>query len=242
MNKTVIELGNPIQIGFCVLELSKYENFNFLYNFLKPQYGSNLKIILSDTDSFLTEIKTNSIFEDMVPFLNKFDTSNFPKSHFLYSKTNKAVCGSMKFEHGNIIIKSVCALRSKMYSFTFGETNQEQICAKGIPFVVQKNELKFENYKKCLFQNKITKHKFSTIRSYKNKLYTITQNKKGLSNFDDKRYVLDQGIHTLAFGHWQIPYIEIIKKINSGENPQICKIHNVYVQMCTCRILNAVNI
>ena len=36
------------------------------------------------------------------------------------------------------------------------------------------------------------------IRSYDHQLYNITINKLGLSPFDDKRYILDDGINSLA--------------------------------------------
>ncbi len=37
---------------------------------------------------------------------------------------------------------------------------------------------------------------------------TIHQKKVALSNFDDKRYILDDGITTLAHGHYRIKDIE----------------------------------
>ena len=36
----------------------------------------------------------------------------------------------------------------------------------------------------------------------------LTQSKKGISSFDDKRYVLDDGVTTLAFGNAKIKEIE----------------------------------
>ena len=42
------------------------------------------------------------------------------------------------------------------------------------------------------------------IRSKKHNLQIINVNKLGLSGFDDKRYILDSGIDTLAFGHYRI--------------------------------------
>ena len=43
------------------------------------------------------------------------------------------------------------------------------------------------------------------IGSKKHKIYTQESNKIPLSCFDDKRYILDDGIHTLAYGHKDIP-------------------------------------
>ena len=56
--------------------------------------------------------------------------------------------------------------------------------------------------KECFFFNeKVIRHKMKRIQSKKHKLGTYEINKISLSYFDDKRYVLDYGIHTLAYFH-----------------------------------------
>ena len=42
------------------------------------------------------------------------------------------------------------------------------------------------------------------IRSYDHQLYNTSINKLGLSPFDDKRFILEDGISSLAYGHWRI--------------------------------------
>ena len=41
------------------------------------------------------------------------------------------------------------------------------------------------------------------FRSYKHEMYTISIDKVGLSPYDDKRYVKDNGVDTWAHGHYQ---------------------------------------
>ena len=41
----------------------------------------------------------------------------------------------------------------------------------------------------------------NTIRSYKHQLYTEEINKKALGAFDDKRYILENGINGLPYGY-----------------------------------------
>ena len=45
------------------------------------------------------------------------------------------------------------------------------------------------------------RHKMKRIRAKKHKIRTYEIGKISLSCFDDKRYVLDDGIHTLAYFH-----------------------------------------
>ena len=48
---------------------------------------------------------------------------------------------------------------------------------------------------------KIIRHKMKRIQSKKHKLGTYEIDKISLSCFDDKRYVLDNGIYTLSYFH-----------------------------------------
>ena len=59
----------------------------------------------------------------------------------------------------------------------------------------------FDKLKDVLFNEKIIRHKMKRIQSKKHKLGTYEIDKISLSCFDNKRYVLDDGIHTLAYFH-----------------------------------------
>ena len=68
--------------------------------------------------------------------------------------------------------------------------------AKGVSIATE-----FNKFKDVLFNKKIIKHKIERIQSKKHKLRTYEIDKISLSCFDDKRYVLDDGIRTLAYFH-----------------------------------------
>ena len=59
----------------------------------------------------------------------------------------------------------------------------------------------FDKFKDVLFNEKSIRHKMKRIQSKKHKLGTYEIDKISLSYFDDKRYVLDNGIRTLAYFH-----------------------------------------
>ena len=94
-------------------------------------------------------------------------------------------------------------LRSKMYSYIKDNQKGEKT-AKGIKKNIIKNDLKHINYKETLFDKKQMHHKMKTIRSQNHQLGSYEINKVSLSCYDDKRYILEDGIHTYAHGHFSI--------------------------------------
>ena len=76
---------------------------------------------------------------------------------------------------------------------------KESNTAKGVNIATTFNE-----FKDTLFNNKIIRHKIRRIQSKKHKLGTYEINKISLLRFDDKRFVLDDGIHTLSYFHKDI--------------------------------------
>jgi hypothetical protein len=133
----------------------------------------------------------------------RFDLSNFPVDHYCYSAVNKRVCGKMKSETGAVHPLHFCALRSKMYSLLV-TPDETKLTAKGIKkYYVEKN-LKHEDYVKTLQSSVGTVAQFNSIQSRNHVLNTVTIKKSCLSAFDDKRFLLKDGIHTLAYGHYKI--------------------------------------
>ena len=73
---------------------------------------------------------------------------------------------------------------------------KEHNTAKGVNIATE-----FDNFKDVLFNKKIIRHKMKRIQSKKHKLGTYKIDKISLSCFDDRRYVLDDGIYTLSYFH-----------------------------------------
>ena len=90
-----------------------------------------------------------------------------------------------------------------MYSY-LKDTDECGKTANGIKKNIIKKDIKHENYKDVLFNNKQVYHKMKTIRKQKHQLGSYEINKIPLSCFDDKRYLHDNGIHSYAYGHYEI--------------------------------------
>ena len=107
--------------------------------------------------------------------------------------------GKMKDEsEGKINIEFV-GLKSKMYSLIDidGEENKK---GTGVNSVVFKN-IKHKEYLDFLLNSKIMRHKMKRIQSRLHKICTYDVCKSSLSCVDAKRYILDDGINTLAYFH-----------------------------------------
>ena len=94
-------------------------------------------------------------------------------------------------------------LRSKMYSYIM-EDGKGGMTTKGIKKNVIKKDIMHEDYKNTLLNEEQMRHKLRTIRSVKHKLQSLEINKISLSCFDDKRYILNDGINSYAYGHYKI--------------------------------------
>ena len=203
MHKDHILMNRPVYTGMCVLELSKTFMYDFYYNHLEPKYGSNCQLLYTDTDSLLLDIKAEDVYKDMGENLDYYDTSDFPKDHPLYSQMNKKVLGKMKDECAGALISEAVCLRSKMYSILL-ENDKNIKKAKGTTKAVTKKQITHQNYKDALFKKTAFKHGMNMLRSKNHEIFEIHLNKTSIFPFDSKRWIKEDGVHTLAYGHKNI--------------------------------------
>ncbi len=198
--KRKVFLNKPIYVGFSILEISKTLMYDFHYNYMKKKF-TDIKLCFTDTDSFLYAINGETdLYEKLKEDEELFDFSNYAPDHPCFSNRNKKVIGKMKDELGGKILTEFVGLRSKMYSY---QTASSTTCkAKGVKKSVVKDEITHENYVDCLFNNSIFHHVQNTIQSRKQEVFSVSTNKLSLVSFDDKRYILDDGIETLPYGHY----------------------------------------
>ena len=210
-----ILLDKPMSVGMSILELSKLWMYQFWFDVLKPKYGENINLLFTDTDSLCFEVATENIYKDMLGFQDQLDTSDFPAEHFLHSDQNKKVIGKFKDEMNGDPIQEFVGLRPKMYSIL--SEKGEKFTAKGISKAAQKH-LRHRKYREALFDRSVLNRvKMQRIQSMKHQLHTLEINKIGLNPADDKRYLLDDGITTLAYGNYKIDFEDLMDIDDSEE-------------------------
>ena len=154
----------------------------------------------------------------------QFDNSDYPKDHPCYDESNKKTVGKFKDEASGMPITEFVGLRAKMYSYTTHDKDSKPITdeeveaakkasehtkAKGIPKAIAK-KIRHQEYLECVLRigqsnpAPYVQHKVNvtSFRSFNQEMFTLNMTKSGLSPFDDKRFILDDGVSTRAHGHY----------------------------------------
>ena len=93
-----------------------------------------------------------------------------------------------------------------MYSLKVSENNkQSKVRVKGIKKSYVKKHVRHQQFLDTLQTKMKTQSCFHTFRSKNHMLQTVEINKACLNVLDDKRYILEDGVKTLAYGHYSIP-------------------------------------
>ena len=201
MKKVKVKVSKPIYLGLSILDISKITMYEFWYDYVKIKYQDKARLCYMDTDSFVVNIKTKDFYKDISQDVNKrFDTSNYTFDRPLPTGINKKVIGLMKDELSGDIITEFVALRPKAYSYV---TNNfiEMKKAKGTKKCVVNKMLRFDDYKKCLFDNEKVLKSQQRFKSENHEVYMENINKIALSCDDDKRIVTSDRITSYLYGY-----------------------------------------
>ena len=63
-SKLELKLNKPAYTGLCILDLGKVLIYEFHYDYIKNKYVNKSKLLLTDTDSLMYQIKTEDVYED----------------------------------------------------------------------------------------------------------------------------------------------------------------------------------
>jgi hypothetical protein len=205
LQKVKCMVNKPTYVGFAVLELSKLRMYEFHYDHFKQWYP-DADLLFTDTDSLLYHVYTDDLYADLASHREHFDFSGYPTDHKLFGDDNKMVVGKMKDEAGGMIITEFVGLRPKMYSYLTKLDDgsvKEAKRAKGIQRAAM-TDVRHADYLSQL--NKAVENYVNVRRigQKHHRVFTVESVKRGLCAFDDKRYLLPDGIRTMAHGHYQI--------------------------------------
>lgn len=162
---------------------------------------------MADTDSFVFHVKFKSHDQSMTSFFKKykhlFDFSNYDKNHELYDSSRAKDLGLFKNELPNSVIFEFAAVKPKLYSILY-DFDRTKMAAKGIKKYCIRHHVRHEMFKKCIFDSRIFYHKMNMIRSKDHQLYNVELRKLSLNPYCNKRFLLDDGIHSLSYGNYHL--------------------------------------
>ena len=88
--KPVLVKNRPIQVGFAILDLSKYLMYDFHYNTWMKKFP-NSTLLFTDTDSLAYEVVGHDLYAGMGEIKNEFYSQSTQKTTFLQSCSNMNV-------------------------------------------------------------------------------------------------------------------------------------------------------
>ena len=213
MKPETVTLSKNYAIGFTVLERAKEWMFRLFYDYIQPVLGPKaVKVVFSDTDSFLLHVKgftKERVLELLEPIS---DMSNQPKDSPLFSTKRQKQVGYIKDESPGECILEVVAPKSKVYALKLSNSGVQKKC-KGLSKNSTK-KLTLEQYKSCIEDKKVITALMHCIRSKNHVLHSVAINKASFNSFDDKRFLLNCGKHS-------VPYGSIYQR--NGFCPECCK-------------------
>lgn len=220
--------NKPIYLGATITELAKLHMYEFFYDVLCDHFGwENVHLCMTDTDSLLVEVvipkeKTDAnedwdIYDEINLIQDKYDcpidTSAFSRTVIeergIRGDHNKKI-GYFKSEVGSSIISEFVGLRAKCYSYTIQDDPEPHMRCKGTPKSAMELSIRHNNYLQCIWHNNMPENirqhvSFSKIQSKDHQIYSLSTSKVSLSCNDSKRFIMEDNIHTLPYGHYAIP-------------------------------------
>ncbi|XP_076384059.1 uncharacterized protein LOC143261653 [Megalopta genalis] len=204
MNQFSIKFYKPIYIGMSVLDISKLHLYDFHYGYMLPNFQERCRILYTDTDSLIYQIICDDAYEMIKRDIHRYDTSNYDRNNvYGVPIANNKVLGLMKDENGGKIMTEFVGLRSKMYAIRVQDKDDVKKI-KGIKTNVTIKNITFDDYLACLHDHLEKSVCVKLIMSIQHQVYSVSQSKLALSPYDDKRYILNNSIETLPWGHYKI--------------------------------------
>ena len=108
----------PTIVGSATLDLAKCFMFQFHYQTMKE--NMKCKLLYSEADSFLYEIETKDLYQDLAfnsELRKQFDFSNYEEGHSLFSNAQKKETLKFKDEMTGKIVKGLSKPKTLLNSY-----------------------------------------------------------------------------------------------------------------------------
>ena len=203
-----VKVTKQMSIALAILDISKVQLYKFLYEFLYKKYRyQDCKLLYCDTDSLILSLYNQNPYEMMKKNISEFDTSNYTIDNLHNMPiANKQVLGLMKDELAGESITDVICLRAKTYSYRVlkdGKKCDKKVC-KGVKREIMRKTVTFNDFDYCLNNLVSISRNQNLIRSKRHKIFTIRERKIALNANDDKRFICEDGLSTIPWGHYSI--------------------------------------
>ena len=205
--KKEVKINRPFQVGIVVYQLAKLRMLQFYYDFLDKYIDRrDYELIQMDTDSMYFALSYDTLEEAVKPELLK-EFENNKKQWLSWDKWSNRESGLFKLKKEG---RRAIPLCSKCYFVDDENSAKTKMSSKGVSqkqnmpppkpnlslkLKQEHNEQLWRRYERALDGYK----DMATNRGFRMKdgvMYTYEQHKLGLSVYYDKRWVLEDGIHT----------------------------------------------
>ena len=118
-------MNKPVYSGLSILRLNKIFMHEFWQDYIKPKYGEKANLCYMDTDSFITYIKTDDSYKDIIEDVEtRFDTSNYELDRSLCR--GKKTIGLIKDVLGRKTVIKFAGLRAKKCSYLIDDSSEDK--------------------------------------------------------------------------------------------------------------------
>jgi hypothetical protein len=219
MAPRTVNLNKAVYVGACILDLSKLHMQRFHYDVIRAKYGQRARLCFTDTDSLCYHIATKDVYSELfASHADEMDYSPYAATGRIdfgdYDKDqHKKITGKFKDECEMGVMREFRGLRSKVYRFGYLDehgTYGEKGTCKGVNRAVAKG-ITLADYNACATTKQSVFRTNTRFQKHQHRITTVHQQRKCLAAYDDKRYILDDGVTTLAYGHWRIKQLQEVQ-------------------------------
>ena len=175
-NKVTLMLNKPAYIGIYILELIKVLRYELHYDYTNNKYGNKSRLLFTETNCLMYEIKTEDVYKDFTNDKEMFDfniysTNMYSNKSKYHDNSSKLVVDKMKNETAGVAIEEFFELKPKMYSYLV-DGNREHKKTKGINKSIIAIIINHNEYQDVLLNKKCLRYSINRIQSKDHRIGT----------------------------------------------------------------------